>query len=140
MRLSKTYHIVCAFLPLDCLLGWRCTFGVYSKPSQVISALLSRMTGMPLLHADAVLVSASNADRAIRSLMSSCSLSHHSCGLLVGPLDDPCKLVKLDVLTNNGALSLVVLVDGYLDLGTIDVPRTYATNEVIKFASGKVQP
>lgn len=132
-------------------------WGVYGKPSQAIPALLSRMTGMPPWHADVALMSASNADRAIRSLMSSCSLSHCSCWLLIRPLDNPCKFcahvsrasrniygyeltVKFDVFTDNGALSLVVLVDGHLDLVTVDIPSTYATDKVVIFASREVQP
>lgn len=43
--------------------------------------------------------------------------------------------VKLDILANNSALSLVVLVDGHLDLGTVDIPSAYAANKVIKLAS-----
>lgn len=98
------------------------------------------MTGMPPWHADVALMSASNADRAIHSLMSSCSLSYCSCWLLIRPLDNPCKLVKFDVFTDNGALSLVILVDGHLNLVTIDIPSTYATNKMVEFASREVQP
>ena len=131
--------------------------GVYGKPSQAIPALLSRMTGMPPWHADVALMSASNADRAVHSLMSSCSLSYCSCWLLIRPLDNPCKFyahvsraspnlygyeltVKFDVFTDNGALSLVILVDGHLNLVTIDIPSTYATNKMVEFASREVQP
>ena len=48
--------------------------------------------------------------------------------------------IKLDVLPDNGALGLVVLVDGYLDLGTINVPSAHASNKVVKLASREIQP
>jgi len=48
--------------------------------------------------------------------------------------------IKLDVFADNGALSLIVLVDGYLDLSTVDVPSAHASDKVVKLASREIQP
>jgi hypothetical protein len=48
--------------------------------------------------------------------------------------------VKLDVLPHNGALGLVVLVHGHLDLGAVDGPSAYAADKVVEVAALEVQP
>jgi hypothetical protein len=47
--------------------------------------------------------------------------------------------IKLDVLPHNRALSLVVLVDGNRDLGTVHLPA-YGTDKLVKVAALHVQP
>lgn len=48
--------------------------------------------------------------------------------------------VKLDVFPHNGALSLVIFVDGYLDLASVDIPSAHRADEVLKLLALEVQP
>lgn len=62
------------------------------------------------------------------------------CGLLVGALDQPRELVKLDVLPHNGALGLVLLVQRHLDNVALDAPAAHLADEVLKLIALLVQP
>lgn len=48
--------------------------------------------------------------------------------------------VKVDILPDNGALCLVVLVHGDLDLAALDVPAADASDKVLKLGAGQVKP
>lgn len=60
--------------------------------------------------------------------------------LLVGPLDQAAELVELDVLTHDGAASLILLVQGHAHSGAVDGPAAHLGDEVVELGAGHVEP